>query len=172
MRKVLVTGVAGFIGAQVARQLMAQGVDVVGIDNMNDYYDPRLKQHRIDLLKKEFDFEFHTGDIENKGALEKIFKSSRLDVIFNLAARAGVRYSLENPHVYFTTNALGTLNLLDLARDFKVPKFVLASTSSLYAGEKLPFTEDAPVNRPISPYAASKKGGRGDLLHLQLPLWN
>jgi UDP-glucuronate 4-epimerase len=157
MRKVFVTGIAGFIGSQVARQLMQQGIDVVGIDNMNDYYDPRLKQHRLELLKKESDFEFHAADIENKPALETIFKKHKFDVIFNLAARAGVRYSLENPQVYFTTNTMGTLNLLDMARDFKVPKFVLASTSSLYAGEKLPFTENAPVNSPISPYAASKK---------------
>lgn len=157
MRKVLVTGIAGFIASQVARQLLEKGVEVVGVDNMNDYYDPRLKQHRLDELKKSFDYQFVKLDIEDKGALEKLFKASKFDAVFNLAARAGVRYSLENPHVYFTTNTMGSLNLLELARDYQVPKTILASTSSLYAGEQLPFSEEAPVNRPISPYAASKK---------------
>ncbi|MGE3684173.1 MAG: SDR family NAD(P)-dependent oxidoreductase [Bdellovibrionales bacterium] len=156
MKSVLVTGVAGFIGSRVAAQLMAQGVEVVGIDNMNDYYDVRLKQHRVEILQKP-GFEFVELDIEDKSALSRLFQKCEFDVIFNLAARAGVRYSLENPHVYYTTNMMGTLNLLELARDHHVGKFVLASTSSLYAGEPLPFVESAPVNHPISPYAASKK---------------
>jgi UDP-glucuronate 4-epimerase len=157
MKKALVTGMSGFIASETARQLLQAGVEVVGVDNMNDYYDPRLKQHRLDQLAREFSFEFHKLDIENSDALENVFRSHRFDCVFNLAARAGVRYSLVDPKVYFTTNMMGTLNLLELMRKYSVPKIVLASTSSLYAGESLPFSEEAPVNRPISPYAASKK---------------
>lgn len=157
MKKALVTGIAGFIASKTAEQLLDQGVEVVGVDNLNDYYDVKLKDHRIQALKKKHDFEFHALDIENKSALEPLFKKHRFDVVFNLAARAGVRYSMVNPTVYFTTNTMGTLNLLDQMVKYEVPKIVLASTSSLYAGEPLPFSEDAPVNRPISPYAASKK---------------
>lgn len=157
MGKILLTGAAGFIGSQVAAQLLSQGKEIVAIDNMNDYYDPRLKHHRIENLRRDHEFEFINCDIENRPALEKIFKASKFDAVLNLAARAGVRYSLVNPQVYFTTNAMGTLNLLELCRDHSVLKFVLASTSSLYAGEPLPFVESAPVNSPISPYAASKK---------------
>jgi nucleoside-diphosphate-sugar epimerase len=157
MPRVLVTGAAGFIGYHTALQLLNDGVTVVGIDNLNDYYDVRLKQHRLDQLKKHPGFEFQKIDIESKLSLEPLFEAGPIDVIFNLAARAGVRYSMENPHVYITTNAMGQLNLLDCAVKFKIPKVVMASTSSLYAGQKMPFTEDLPVNTPISPYAASKK---------------
>lgn len=154
MKKVLVTGMAGFIAAETARQLRQAGVEVVGCDNMNDYYDPRLKQHRLQQLQA---CEFHQLDIEDRDGLKKLFQKHKFDVVFNLAARAGVRYSMENPHVYFTTNVNGTLNLLELMRANGCEKMVLASTSSLYAGEKMPFSEEAPVNSPISPYAASKK---------------
>lgn len=154
MQKVLVTGVAGFIGAEIARQLMERGVQVVGCDNMNDYYDPRLKQHRLEQIP---DCEFHKIDVEDKAALTDLFSRHKFDAVFNLAARAGVRYSLDNPEVYFATNLQGTLNLLELMRRNDCSKIVLASTSSLYAGAKMPFSETAPVNDPISPYAASKK---------------
>ncbi len=154
MKKVLVTGMAGFIAAETARQLRDSGVEVVGCDNMNDYYDVRLKEHRLDHLKG---CQFYRLDIEDRAALDKLFHQHKFDAVFNLAARAGVRYSMENPHVYFTTNVNGTLNLLELMRENGCTKMILASTSSLYAGEKLPFSEDAPVNSPISPYAASKK---------------
>jgi UDP-glucuronate 4-epimerase len=157
MPRVLVTGAAGFIGYHTALQLLNDGVSVVGIDNLNDYYDVRLKQHRLDQLKKHPGFEFQKIDIESKLSLEPLFEAGPIDVIFNLAARAGVRYSMENPHVYITTNAMGQLNLLDCAVKYEIPKVVMASTSSLYAGQKMPFTEDLPVNTPISPYAASKK---------------
>ncbi len=157
MKKVLVTGVAGFIAAETTSQLVSSGVEVVGVDNLNNYYDPRLKQYRLDNLKKRFSVEFHHLDIENYQGLEKIFKTHRFDAVLNLAARAGVRYSLVNPNVYFSTNLMGTLNLLELMRAYSVPKIVLASTSSLYAGEAMPFSENSSVNRPISPYAASKK---------------
>jgi nucleoside-diphosphate-sugar epimerase len=134
--------------------LIDQGVEVVGCDNMNDYYDVRLKEHRLKSLP---DFEFHRLDIENSAALGALFKKHSFDVVFNLAARAGVRYSMENPEVYFTTNTLGVLHLLESMRQTGCGKMVLASTSSLYAGEALPFSESAAVNQPISPYAASKK---------------
>ena len=157
MKKVLVTGIAGFIGSQLARQLLLKGVEVIGVDNLNDYYDPLLKRHRLQALRSEFDLQFQQLDIESASDLEALFLKNKFDVIFNLAARAGVGYSMVNPQVYFTTNVMGTLNLLQLMVRFSVPKIVLASTSSVYAGEPLPFHEDAPVNRPISPYAASKK---------------
>ncbi len=158
MNKVLLTGAAGFIGFKTAQLLLEKGYDVVGVDNMNDYYDVRVKEYRLNLLNKYPNFKFYKTDIENLEALEIIFKDHSFDGVINLAARAGVRYSLVDPFVYVTTNTLGTTNLLELMQRNNVTKFVLASTSSLYAGQKMPFTEDLPVNTPISPYAASKKG--------------
>lgn len=156
MKKVLVTGAAGFIGAKTVEKLLAQGVEVVGIDNLNDYYDVSLKHLRLSLLQHP-KFLFKPLDIEDKKALSQLFSEHHFEVVFNLAARAGVRYSMENPEVYMSTNAMGTLNLLECMRAHKVPKFVLASTSSLYAGQPMPFKEELPVNTPISPYAATKK---------------
>jgi UDP-glucuronate 4-epimerase len=156
MKKVLVTGAAGFIGAKTTEMLLTSGVEVVGVDNLNNYYDVALKNERLSSLKST-GFTFIELDIENKSQLDSVFEKHQFDVVFNLAARAGVRYSMENPHVYMTTNALGTLNLLECMKDKKVNKFVLASTSSLYAGQPMPFKEELPVNTPISPYAASKK---------------
>lgn len=153
----MVTGCAGFIASRVAALLMDAGHRVVGIDNVNDYYDTSLKEHRLDSLKSDR-FEFHRIDIEDQSALIERFDADQFDAVFNLAARAGVRYSMENPHIYLTTNSLGSLNLLHQIRRTKVPKYVLASTSSLYAGQPMPFKESLPVNSPISPYAASKKG--------------
>lgn len=157
MKKVLVTGAAGFIASKVCEFLLADGVEVVGVDNMNDYYDVQLKDYRLKQLEGKKGFEFHRLDIEDRDALKALFDAHKFDVVFNLAARAGVRYSMENPHVYMTTNANGSLNLLEEVRRTGVKKFILASTSSLYAGQKMPFTEDLAVNIPISPYAASKK---------------
>jgi len=157
MKKVLVTGVAGFIANRVTESLLQQGVEVVGIDNVNDYYDVRLKDYRLQQLEGKKGFQFYKMDIENREALRDLFDKHQFDVVFNLAARAGVRYSMENPHVYMTTNAMGSLNLLEEMRRKNIKKFILASTSSLYAGQKMPFTEELAVNTPISPYAASKK---------------
>ena len=186
MATYLVTGAAGFIASKVAAFLLAEGHTVVGIDNLNDYYDVRVKYARLRELAEitgcaaQFHvlldaqlaptekfaqglflsgerFRFLPLDIENKDALGLLFSEYAFDGVFNLAARAGVRYSMENPFVYMTTNAMGTLNLLECMRERGVKKMVLASTSSLYAGQKMPFTEDLPVNTPISPYAASKK---------------
>jgi UDP-glucuronate 4-epimerase len=156
MKKVLVTGVAGFIASKTAELLLKQGVEVVGIDNLNDYYDVSLKNLRLSEIK-DAKFHFEKMDIEDKAALQNLFKTHKFDVVFNLAARAGVRYSMENPDIYMSTNAQGTLNLLECMRAHHVPKIVLASTSSLYAGQPMPFKEDLPVNTPISPYAATKK---------------
>ncbi len=157
MRKVLLTGAAGFIGYKTAELLLKNGYQVVGVDNMNHYYDPKLKEYRLQMLKGHRNFTFYRLDIENLEALRVLFQDHPFDAVINLAARAGVRYSIENPFVYLSTNATGTLNLLELMREFGVKKFVLASTSSLYAGQPMPFKEDLPVNTPISPYAASKK---------------
>ncbi len=157
MNNILVTGAAGFIGSPTAEKLLKKGIHVIGVDNMNDYYDVRLKEYRLKALKKYPNFTFYKSDIEDIAALRRIFKNHAFNAVMNLAARAGVRYSMENPFVYMTTNANGTLNLLELCREYHVMKFILASTSSLYAGQKMPFNEDLPVNTPISPYAASKK---------------
>jgi len=155
---ILVTGVAGFIANKVAEKLLKSKKEVIGIDNINDYYDVKIKHHRLNKLKGYKNFKFYKLDIENKKSLDKIFKNNKISAVINLAARAGVRYSMENPFVYVSTNTMGTLNLLDLCREYKIKKFILASTSSLYAGQKMPFTEALAVNTPISPYAASKKG--------------
>lgn len=157
MKKVLLTGAAGFIGAKTAEKLLAQNIEVVGIDNLNDYYSTDLKKQRLTRLFSHPNFKFLAIDIEHKGALTGLFHEHKFDVVYNLAARAGVRYSMENPDVYMSTNAMGTLNLLECMRAHKTPKMVLASTSSLYAGQAMPFKEDLAVNTPISPYAASKK---------------
>ena len=162
-KKYLVTGAAGFIASQVSKQLLHQGDHVVGVDNLNDYYDVRLKNWRLEQLKSHphaENFSFADIDIEDQAKLRSLFKvEGPFDAVLNLAARAGVRYSMENPHVYLSTNAEGTLNLLECMRVHGCKKLVLASTSSLYAGQKMPFTEDLAVNEPLSPYAASKKAG-------------
>ncbi len=155
--RILLTGCAGFIGWKVAEKLLREGHEVVGVDNLNDYYDPALKRWRLAQLEGFDSFRFYRVDIENYEALRVIFQNHTFDAVINEAARAGVRYSLRDPWVYLRTNAYGTLNLLELMREFGVGKMVLASTSSLYAGQKMPFREDLPVNTPISPYAASKK---------------
>ena len=156
-KRILITGAAGFIGWKTAEFLLKKGFNVVGIDNLNSYYDIRLKIWRKEQLENYKNFRFFELDIENYGALKVLFDSFSFDAVINLAARAGVRYSMINPHVYMQTNAQGTLNLLELMKEKGIKKFVLASTSSLYAGQPMPFKEDLPVNTPISPYAASKK---------------
>ncbi|MFN7065299.1 MAG: GDP-mannose 4,6-dehydratase [Aquificaceae bacterium] len=157
MQSFLITGCAGFIGWKVSQKLLERGHKVVGIDNLNDYYPVEVKKYRLKSLLAYPNFKFYRGDIEDLTTLREIFKENTFDCVINEAARAGVRYSIENPHVYFTTNVLGTLNLLELCKEYLVGKFVLASTSSLYAGQKMPFKEDLSVNTPISPYASSKK---------------
>ncbi len=158
MDRILVTGAAGFIASRTAEKLAAGGQAVVGIDNLNAAYDVRLKQARLDALASSSErFTFHPLDIENPRAVSDLFAAYKFDAVVHLAARAGVRYSMENPHVYFSTNTTGTLHVLEAMRHYRVKKLVLASTSSLYAGQPTPFAETLPVNTPISPYAASKK---------------
>ena len=165
MNRYLVTGCAGFIASKVTELLLEEGHEVVGIDNMNDAYDPRLKEWRLAQLEGRPNFRFHRVDIANTDAIEQRFLDDASSTqqppyvaVINLAARAGVRPSVKNPWVYERTNAAGTLNLLDLCRRHGVKKFVLASTSSLYgAHNPIPFSEGADTNRPLSPYAASKK---------------
>jgi len=161
---VLVTGCAGFIGSKVSEFLLANGHAVAGLDNLNDAYDVRLKKWRLSQLEAKPGFKFHKIDICDRDGLRGVFHShfairrSPFDAVMNLAARAGVRQSVENPWVYFDTNVTGTLNLLELCKEFQIKKFILASTSSLYgANNPLPFREEANTDAPFSPYAASKK---------------
>lgn len=164
MSHYLVTGAAGFIASKVTEFLLNDGHTVVGIDNMNEAYDVRLKEWRLAQIRGRDGFTFHKMDIRDRASLATLFEplSSRVgrpfDAVINLAARAGVRQSVEDPWIYMETNATGTLNLLELCRVHDVPKFVLASTSSLYGKEnEMPFREDMDTNHPLSPYAASKK---------------
>lgn len=154
---ILVSGCAGFIGFKVVELLLRRGEEVVGVDEINDYYDPRLKEYRLGLLKQKDKFTFHRADVADREAMRKILSSNELGAVINLAARAGVRASIESPEIYFHSNTLGNLNLLELSREFGVRKYILASTSSIYAGLPLPFREDAKADSPLSPYAASKK---------------
>ena len=157
---VLVTGVAGFIGSSVARALLGRGDDVVGIDNINDYYDPSLKRARLARLSEDFGsrFRFDQLDFANAGALDELGRSSDFDRIVHLGAQAGVRYSLENPGAYVQSNLVGHCNMLELARHRRSSHFVYASSSSVYGGNKaLPFRVEDRVDHPLSLYAASKK---------------
>ena len=155
MKTVLVTGAAGFIASRLARRLLEAGIRVVAVDNLNDAYDQRMKHHRLAALQQRDGFTFVEADIENLYELEPVFATHRFNAIYNLAARAGVRYSIEDPHVYLRSNAQGALNLMELMHRHDCGKLVLASTSSLYAGQPMPFREDLPVEKPLSPYAAS-----------------
>ncbi len=204
MKNILVTGIAGFIGSAVARRLLDQNNTVIGLDNLNDYYDVRFKIYRLLKLNGISDLELNNilsldnlgtlikqpkfwanlsfenlsvshdhnsiklsghggrlkiiiGSIENIETIRQVFNQFNPKIIYNLAARAGVRASLERPDAYVKTNILGTTNILETARHYEVQNFIMSSTSSLYAGQKLPFHEGLKVNTPISPYAATKK---------------
>ena len=154
--KVLLTGCAGFIASRVANRLVDEGHEVIGIDNMNDAYDVRLKEWRIRALTDAGKLTFTSMDLEDTDSLRQLFTDQSPDAVINLAARAGVRQSIENPAAYFQTNLVGTLNLLELCRKMDVSKFIQASTSSAYGRADIPWSEDMQVSRPISPYAASK----------------
>ncbi len=158
MANYLVTGAAGFIGSRVSDLLIQQGHRVVGVDNLSEYYDVRLKRFRLESLCKSPSFMFRKINVESIKDLEEVFKLADIRAVLNLAAQVGVRRSLKMPAAYVNANILGTLNLLECMVQNDVNKMVLASTSSLYAGQEMPFVESAPVNEPISPYAASKKG--------------
>jgi len=155
MEKILITGVAGFIGFHLAKKLTEEGKKIIGVDNLSPYYDVNLKKDRLKLLRK---VKFYKIDISNKKKLRKVFKNNKFDKICHLAAQAGVRYSLKNPFEYEKTNILGFLNILELMKEFKIKNLVYASSSSVYGGnKKIPFSEKDRVDTPISLYAATKK---------------
>lgn len=155
---ILVTGIAGFIGSHIAKALIDQGDKVIGIDNFSSYYNPQLKEIRIKNFLAGYDFELYRTDISEIENLKKIFAKNKIDKICHLAAQAGVRYSLENPNIYIQSNILGTHNLLELAKEYKIKAFIFASSSSVYGGnKKIPFTENDLVDQPISLYAATKR---------------
>jgi UDP-glucuronate 4-epimerase len=154
----LVTGVAGFIGFYIARSLLEKGDMVVGIDNLNPYYDVSLKKARLEQIISHNNFSFYHEDINNLDALKRIFSQHQIDRICNLAAQAGVRYSIQNPFIYQESNVGGFLNLLEMARQFPVSNLVFASSSSVYGNNKeLPFSVEDSVDTPISLYGATKK---------------
>ena len=157
--RVLVTGGAGFIGSSLVEKLVKEGHNIIIIDNMNDYYDPSIKENNIKGFVKT-KVKFIKGDIRDQELINKIFKDNSIDLVVHLAAMAGVRYSIENPNLYYDVNVMGTLNLLEACRLNSVKKFVFASSSSVYGNNKsIPFKESDSVDHPISPYAASKKAG-------------
>ena len=157
MANYLVTGCAGFIGAAVTELLLKDDHQVTGVDNLNESYDPCLKRWRLSQFEAKPGFTFRPLDVSDRGELGQLL-DSKFDAVINLAARAGVRQSVEDPWVYFETNLIGTLNLLEFCRELRVSKFVLASTSSLYdADAPQPFREEFNTDTPITPYAASKK---------------
>jgi UDP-glucuronate 4-epimerase len=156
--KILVTGTAGFIGAALAKQLLARGDEVIGIDNLNDYYDVQLKQARLDLLTPQPGFTDVRIGLEDKQAVDQVFKQYRPQRVVNLAAQAGVRYSLSNPQAYIDSNITGFLNILEACRHFGTEHLVYASSSSVYgANTRMPFAESDNVDHPVSLYAATKK---------------
>ncbi|PID74807.1 MAG: capsular biosynthesis protein CpsI [Desulfobacterales bacterium] len=158
MKKVLITGGAGFIGAHLAQKLIAAGAEVVGLDNLNDYYDPQLKKDRMAALAEGEAFTHVNIDLSDRGAVEKLFTENQFDAVVNLAAQAGVRYSLINPHSYVGTNLVGFVNLLEGCRHSGVKHLVYASSSSVYgANTRMPFSVHDNVDHPVSLYAASKK---------------
>lgn len=158
MTKALVTGCAGFIGFHVCQRLLRMGYAVLGVDNLNPFYDDGLKRGRLDLLHQQPGFQFHHGDIADRRFIEDIFRKQDFGPVVHLAAQAGVRYSLENPHLYIQSNVVGFVNLMEEAYKKPVSHFVFASSSSVYgANSKVPFAESDNVDHPISLYAATKK---------------
>ena len=161
-KTMLVTGAAGFIGSHTTCALLARGDKVVGLDNLNDYYDPQRKRANLAEIRRspggQDRFTFVQGDIRDRALLADLFQQHTFDAIAHLAAMAGVRVSIEDPHLYFDVNLIGTLNLLDMARDHRVGNFVLASTSSVYGNtDVVPFVETDMCDRPLAPYPASKR---------------
>jgi UDP-glucuronate 4-epimerase len=155
---ILVTGTAGFIGFHLTRRLLAEGYHVIGIDNMNDYYDVQLKKDRLKLLEGNAHFEFYQLDLSDRDRLYQLFEDKSIPIVINLAAQAGVRYSLSNPHSYVTSNLVGFVNILEACRHYSVGHLIYASSSSVYGANILiPFSTKHSVDHPVSLYAASKK---------------
>ncbi len=156
--RVLVTGAAGFIGFHLAKRLLKKGCQVTGIDNLNSYYDVKLKKDRLKLLEEDANFQFRKVDLADKDTMKSVFESASFDVVVNLAAQAGVRYSLENPHAYIDANIVGFTNILENCRHWAVKHLVYASSSSVYgANTRMPFSVHDNIDHPVSLYAASKK---------------
>ena len=158
MSHILVTGAAGFIGMHTSRMLLDRGDSVVGIDNLNDYYSTQLKQDRLRLLEPHAEFTFEKAALEDRDAISRVFAQHKFDSVINLAAQAGVRYSLENPHAYVDSNIVGFLNILEECRRHEIGHLVYASSSSVYGTNRsIPFSVEDRVDHPVSLYAASKK---------------
>lgn len=157
-KKILVTGAAGFIGYYLSERLLDMDCEVVGIDNLNDYYDVSLKHARLNLLKPYSKFKFHKINLANKPAIDKLFADEKFDIVVNLAAQAGVRYSITNPEAYINSNIVGFFNILEACLHNPVEHLVYASSSSVYGtNKKVPFSTDDKVDNPVSLYAATKK---------------
>ena len=157
-KTILITGAAGFIGSFLSKRLLKEGYQVIGIDNLNDYYEVSLKTTRLKELEPFDNFIFIKEDISNKDAIKKVFKEFKPNIVINLAAQAGVRYSLENPDVYIQSNIVGFFNILEACRYYPVEHLIYASSSSVYgANKKVPFEETDFVDHPVSLYAATKK---------------
>ena len=168
----LVTGAAGFIGFHLSRRLLDEGCHVIGLDNLNDYYDVNLKKARLAFLEKYQGFTFVFANLEDRKAVETLFLGQKIDIVIHLAAQAGVRYSLENPHVYVSSNVVGFLNVLEACRQHAVEHLVYASSSSVYgANRNMPFSTDDNVDHPISLYAATKKSNEL-MAHVYSHLYN
>ena len=158
MKKILVTGAAGFIGSNLSNRFLKEGNEVVGLDNLNDYYDVNLKKKRLERLEAEEGFRFVRMNLEDRDAMSALFADERFDIVVNLAAQAGVRYSIENPYAYIDSNICGFINVLEGCRHSKVGHLLYASSSSVYgANTKMPFSVHHNIDHPVSLYAASKK---------------
>lgn len=158
LKKILVTGAGGFIGYHLSERLLKEGYEVVGLDNLNDYYDVNLKHNRLDKVKDKERFTFIKMDISDKVKLEQVFQEYKPNIVINLAAQAGVRYSIENPDVYIQSNVIGFFNILEACRHYPVEHLLYASSSSVYgSNKKVPFEETDFVDNPVSLYAATKK---------------
>ena len=174
MKTYFITGVAGFIGSNLAKRILNEEKDiqVIGLDNMNDYYDVKLKEYRLNKLQQFSYFKFIKGNLADKEAVENIFKEFKPEIVVNLAAQAGVRYSITNPDAYIESNLIGFYNILECCRNYPVEHLVYASSSSVYGGnKKVPFSTDDKVDNPVSLYAATKKSNEL-LAHSYSKLYN